>query len=82
LTFFLYLSDVEAGGGTDFPELGITVMPKKGRAVLWPSVYNAEPMNVDYRTEHQALPVFDGLKFGANAWVHMYVRTFHDDCSF
>lgn len=72
LTFFLYLSDVEAGGGTDFPELGITVMPKKGRAVLWPSVYSAEPMNVDDRTEHQALPVVDGLKFGANAWVHMF----------
>ena len=25
LTFFLYLSDVEVGGGTDFPDLGITV---------------------------------------------------------
>ena len=41
LTFFMYLSDVDAGGGTDFPDLGITVMPKKGRALLWPSVYNA-----------------------------------------
>jgi hypothetical protein len=29
LTFFLYLSDVEAGGGTDFPDLGITVNPKR-----------------------------------------------------
>jgi hypothetical protein len=36
----MYLSDVDAGGGTDFPRLGITVMPKKGRALLWPSVYN------------------------------------------
>eukprot|EP00536_Pseudo-nitzschia_multiseries_P018229 jgi/Psemu1/228196/e_gw1.2278.9.1 len=72
LTFFLYLSDVEEGGGTDFPNLGITVMPKKGRAVLWPSVYDAEPMNKDGRTKHQALPVIKGRKFGANAWVHMY----------
>lgn len=71
-TFFLYLSDVEAGGGTDFPDLGITVMPKKGRAVLWPSVYNSKPMDADMRMRHQALPVNDGLKFGANAWVHMF----------
>jgi len=72
LTFFLYLSDVEAGGGTDFPTLGITVTPKKGRAVLWPSVYSSEPMNKDRRTNHQALPVEAGVKFGANAWIHMF----------
>mmetsp|Transcript_19033 Transcript_19033/g.39883 ORF Transcript_19033/g.39883 Transcript_19033/m.39883 type:complete len:542 (-) Transcript_19033:463-2088(-) len=72
LTFFLYLSDVEAGGGTDFPDLGITVMPKKGRAVLWPSVYNAQPLYEDSRMMHQALPVVAGTKFGANVWVHMY----------
>jgi len=72
LTFFLYLSDVEAGGGTDFPDLGVTVTPKKGRAVLWPSVYNSEPINADMRMRHQALPVNAGLKFGANAWIHMF----------
>lgn len=72
LTFYLYLSDVEAGGGTDFPDLGITVMPKKGRALLWPSVLNAEPMQDDVRTRHQALPVEAGLKFGANSWIHMF----------
>ena len=66
LTFFFYLSDVEAGGGTDFPSLNITVQPKVGRAVLWPSVYDAEPFNKDKRTIHQALPVEAGTKFGAN----------------
>ena len=34
-TFFIYLSDVEEGGGTYFPQLQQTVMPKKGRAALW-----------------------------------------------
>jgi len=71
-TFYLYLSDVESGGGTNFPDLGITVEPKKGRALLWPSIMNAEPMIQDGRTRHQALPVEKGLKFGANAWVHMF----------
>jgi len=72
LTFFLYLSDVEAGGGTGFPTLGITVKPKKGRAVLWPSVYDSEPLTKDARFDHEAQPVNAGLKFGANSWVHMY----------
>jgi prolyl 4-hydroxylase len=72
LTFFIYLSDVEAGGGTDFPDLGLTVMPKKGRAILWPSVYDADPFSDDQLTRHQALPVEAGTKFAANGWIHMY----------
>lgn len=70
LTVFLYLNDVEAGGGTDFPKLGITVQPKRGRALIWPSVKNEDPNDKDPRTDHQALPVEKGLKFGANAWLH------------
>lgn len=72
LTFFLYLSDVEEGGGTDFPDLGITVQPKKGRALIWPSIMDADPMEIDGRMRHQALPVEKGLKFGANSWIHMF----------
>jgi hypothetical protein len=72
LTFFIYLSDVEAGGGTDFPILGLTVMPKRGSAVLWPSVYDSNPLIMDGRTKHQALPVEAGTKFAANAWIHTF----------
>ena len=67
LTVFLYLNDVEEGGGTDFPKLGITVEPKKGKAVIWPSVLNDRPDMKDWRTDHQALPVIAGVKYGANA---------------
>lgn len=76
ITVFLYLNDVEAGGGTDFPTLGITVMPKKGRALIWPSVQNSNPNAKDGRTTHQALPVEKGIKYGANAWIHQ--RNFKD----
>ena len=41
-TFFLYLNDVEEGGGTRF-DLGFTVQPKKGKAVLWPATHNERP---------------------------------------
>merc|ERR1712107_467110 len=33
LTVFLYLNDVEEGGGTNFPKLGLTVQPKRGKAL-------------------------------------------------
>ena len=75
LTFFLYLNDVcdeedksECGGGTAFPELNITVQPKKGSALLWPSVLNDKPNEKDERTDHEALAVKKGIKYGANAW--------------
>lgn len=70
LTVFLYLNDVEEGGGTEFPDYGITVMPKRGRALIWPSVLDEAPDEQDGRTEHQALPVIKGVKYGANAWIH------------
>ena len=72
LTLFIYLNDVEedAGGGTRFSLLNITVQPKKGSAVLWPSVLDEAPEDKDGRTDHEALPVLKGLKYGANAWIH------------
>ena len=71
LTAFIYLNDVEAGGGTNFPELGVTVMPKRGRVLLWPNVLDEDPNEVDLRTTHQALLVEAGQKYGANAWFHL-----------
>lgn len=69
-TLYFYLDDVEEGGGTNFPELNLTVTPKRGRAVLWPSVYDHDPNIADPRTEHAAMPVIKGVKYGANAWIH------------
>jgi prolyl 4-hydroxylase len=74
LTVFLYLSEVEAGGGTNFDRLNITVMPKRGRALFWPSVLNSTPHKKDGRTTHQALPVEAGIKYAANAWFHQVRR--------
>jgi prolyl 4-hydroxylase len=58
-------------GETNFPRNhNLSVTPKKGRAVLWPSVYNESPHDQDSRSNHQALPVLRGVKYGANAWIH------------
>ena len=78
LTAYFYLNDVQKGGGTKFTDLDITVMPKRGRVLFWPSVLNDKPHEKDGRTNHQALPVEAGVKFGANGWFHQYdfkVRT-------
>lgn len=71
-TFFLYLSDVEEGGATAFPKLNITVRPKKGSALLWPSVTSDNPTQQDPRTLHEAQPVIKGTKFAANTWINLY----------
>jgi prolyl 4-hydroxylase len=70
LTVFLYLNTVEEGGGTDFPVVNVTVEAKMGRAVIWPSILNDHPKQRDDRTDHAALPVVKGIKYGANAWIH------------
>jgi hypothetical protein len=70
LTAFLYLNEVEAGGGTTFTDLNITVIPELGKLLLWPSVLDDEPKEIDWRTEHEAEAVSSGRKYGANLWFH------------
>ena len=72
LTWFMYLSDVEEGGATNFPVLKIKNDPKVGRVILWPSVLDEDPTKIDKRTYHEAQPVVKGVKYGANAWFHLY----------
>ena len=78
LTFFLYLNDVEEGGETRFSDLmgdgtniHLDVSPKRGRALLWPSMLNEDLLAYDTRTYHAALEVKKGVKYGANAWLHV-----------
>jgi len=72
LTLFVYLSDVTAGGGTKFNDLGKIVTPKLGRAVLWPSVIEKDMLTGEPNTHHEALPVDEGVKYAANLWIHLY----------
>ncbi|KAL1511660.1 hypothetical protein AB1Y20_004950 [Prymnesium parvum] len=74
LTFFMYLNDVPKGGETAFPRIGggVEVAPRVGDAILWPSTYDDQPMLADMRTMHEARPVEEGVKFGANLWVHQF----------
>ena len=66
-TFVLYLSEVESGGGTAFPSIGLEVMPKKGGAVFF---QNTNHRHVpDQLTLHAGCPVTRGVKTIANKWL-------------
>jgi prolyl 4-hydroxylase len=82
VTVFLYLTDVEQGGGTNFPKLDLTAQPKQGRVLIWPSVLDSDPDRIDLRTDHQALPVEAGIKYSANGWIHArdFKTPFHTNC--
>jgi hypothetical protein len=72
LTFFMYLSDsTDGSGGTDFPSLGLTVVPKAGRAIMWPNVRNHNLLQWEPKTNHASLPT-GHLKLAVNTWIHLY----------
>lgn len=71
LTFFLYLNDVDAGGYTVFSN-GMSVQPKKGRALLWANVKSDNFYMENMKANHEARPVLKGKKFGVNFWIHQY----------
>jgi hypothetical protein len=77
-----YLSDDFDGGETHFPAINLTVTPRTGRAILWPSVLDADPHARDERADHEALPVRGGTKYAANYWLHMfpYRDAHHSGC--
>jgi prolyl 4-hydroxylase len=78
-TVMFYMSDVEAGGATVFPELGVRLVPKKGSCALWYNLLrNGEG---DYNTRHAACPVLIGSKWVSNKWFHERGQEFARPCS-
>jgi prolyl 4-hydroxylase len=66
-TCIMYLSHVEAGGETHFPEVDIKVPPTRGDAVFF---YNVQVNGqVDRQTLHASLPVITGEKWAATKWI-------------
>lgn len=66
-TLIMYLSDVEAGGGTSLPNLGLEFKPKKGAGLLFANVDAYGEPHVD--TLHAGLPVVSGVKYIATKWL-------------
>lgn len=72
-TVLIYLTDVESGGNTVFPKLGLHVAPQAGAAVVW---FNQHPVSGRYlaKTLHAACPVNIGKKWVINRWILNHSR--------
>lgn len=61
LVCFLYLNDIRSGGETEFPKLGVSIKPKCGRILIFPS-------NWMYR--HAGRPVTEKPKYILGSYLH------------
>jgi len=69
ITTLLYLSDVEKGGSTSFPKLGIEVAAKKRRVCVFHNCRPGKQEVRDERTMHAGTPVLKGVKWAVNKWI-------------
>ncbi|MFC4255074.1 prolyl hydroxylase family protein [Croceibacterium xixiisoli] len=66
ITAMIYLNEVEGGGHTDFPELGLSFEPKPGVLLIW---NNADMQGVpNQATLHTGSPVTAGRKYVVTKW--------------
>ncbi len=65
-TAMAYLCDVEEGGETQFPRLGVTIPPRAGTLVMWNNM--AVDGGPNHDTLHAALPVVRGAKYVVTRW--------------
>jgi prolyl 4-hydroxylase len=71
-TIIMYLTDVNEGGATIFPKLGLQIKPKKGSALFFANV--TDTGMVDIQTLHGGMPVISGTKFIATKWLREFER--------
>jgi prolyl 4-hydroxylase len=73
ITALIYLNDVADGGATYFPELNISINPKKGNVLVFHNTIS-ETTNINPRSLHAGMPVSSGEKWAANLWFRENLR--------
>lgn len=65
-TAMIFLNEPEAGGDTQFPELGFGVRPQAGKMLMWNNISRDGTLN--YKTLHTGTPVTAGTKHIITKW--------------
>lgn len=65
-TAMAWLNEVEEGGATEFPRLGVAFPPQTGTLLLWNNALPGGAPNVDVL--HAGLPVASGVKYVITKW--------------
>lgn len=78
ITVMLYLSSVEVGGHTVFPQPGIAIKPTAGSLIFW--FNQGAQNNYDSRTRHYGCPILYGNKWIANKWIKWFANVKHFPC--
>lgn len=66
ITAMIYLNDVEEGGTTDFPRIGVSIPPQRGALIVWNNSCPDGSLNND--TLHAGTPVIAGTKYIITKW--------------
>jgi hypothetical protein len=73
VSVILYLNDVEDGGETDFPYYNLSIKPKKGTLLMFPSFFNYS---------HLANQPKSNCKYVIVTWIHFNGKTPYHTISF
>lgn len=66
-TVIIYLNDDFTGGETVFPNIGISISPKTGDAIIFSNL--SPDGRTDRYSNHAGLPVLNGSKWVATRWI-------------
>ncbi|XP_017020916.1 prolyl 4-hydroxylase subunit alpha-1 [Drosophila kikkawai] len=77
-TVLFYLTDVEQGGATVFPNIQKAVFPQRGSAIIWYNLKDDGEPNI--KTLHAACPVIVGSKWVCNKWIREREQLFRRPC--
>ena len=67
ITVLAYLNDVEQGGATNFPEVGVSIKPTTGDVLVFHNCLDGTS-DINPKSIHAGSPVISGEKWAVNLW--------------